>query len=77
MISACGVVFIGFLAWMTSMNNKVEAMASIDNRREGQVSMLLQGMKDTEGRFGNMTARLDRIEDKIDRLLEVKVLPKR
>ena len=77
MVAACGVIFIGFMTWMTSLNSKVEAMVQTDQRREGQVSKLLQSMEDADGRFGALNVRLDRMEDKIDRLLDVRLPSKR
>jgi len=62
-MSASGVVFVGFMAWMTSLTGKVDVHAST-------LAALAEGQNATERRFAGLDARLVRIEDKLDRVLE-------
>ena len=60
MLSACGVVFIGFMAWMTSMNSHLTNVEATMNLRWERLSAVETTVKAIE-------PRLIRIEEKIDR----------
>jgi len=60
MLSACGVVFIGFMAWMTSMNDHIANVEATMNLRWERLSAVETTVKAIE-------PRLIRIEEKIDR----------
>ena len=60
MLSACGVIFIGFMAWMTSMNGHISAVEATMNLRWERLSAVETTVKAIE-------PRLIRIEEKIDR----------
>ena len=60
MLSACGVIFIGFMAWMTSMNDHIANVEATMNLRWERLSAVETTVKAIE-------PRLIRIEDKIDK----------
>ena len=60
MLSACGVIFIGFMAWMTSMNSHLTNVEATMNLRWERLSAVETTVKAIE-------PRLIRIEEKIDR----------
>ena len=60
MLSACGVIFIGFMAWMTSMNSHLTNVEATMNLRWERLSAVETTVKALE-------PRLIRIEEKIDR----------
>ena len=65
MVSACGIVFIGFMAWMTSMNghiSQVDATMTLRGERLAALETIINGLE----------FRLIRIEDKVDTLLGAK-----
>ena len=65
MVSACGIVFIGFMAWMTSMNGHISQVEATMNLRWERLASVETAVK-------NLESRLIRIEDKVDTLLRVK-----
>ena len=62
MVSACGVVFLGFTAWMTSMNGHIAQVEATMNSRGERLATVETSMT-------GMESRLIRIEDKVDKLL--------
>ena len=63
MTSSCGIVFIGFMAWMTSMNTRLTSIDGIMALRGERVAALESVVKETNN-------RLSRMEDKIDLIVE-------
>ena len=59
MLSACGVVFIGFMAWMNNMNGHLTNVEATMNMRWERLAAVETTVKAIE-------PRLIRIEDKID-----------
>ena len=66
-ISSCGVVFIGFMTWMTSLNGKISSLEAAATTQavttNGRMSVL-------ETVVQTVDARIARIETKIDQLIE-------
>ena len=65
MLGACGIVFIGFMAWMTSMNGHISAV-------EATMNMRWERLAAVETAVNGLESRLIRIEDKVDKLLGAK-----
>ena len=65
MTAACGIVFIGFMAWMTSMNGHISSVEATMNMRWERLAAVENAVK-------NVESRLIRIEDKIDHLMDKK-----
>ena len=65
MTAACGIVFIGFMAWMTSMNGHISSVEATMNMRWERLAAVENAVK-------NVESRLIRIEDKIDYLVNKK-----
>ena len=65
MASACGVVFLGFMGWMTALQSDVNAMNDLNLTREGQIATLTT-------QVGQLITQQGRMEEKIDQLLERK-----
>ena len=66
-MSSCGVVFVGFMAWMTNMNGKISSLEASTTTQaittNGRMSVL-------ETVVQTVDARIARIETKIDQLIE-------
>lgn len=65
MISACGIVFIGFMAWMTSMNGHISQVEATMNLRWERLAAVETAVK-------NLETQLSRVETKVDKLLAKK-----
>ena len=68
-ISACGVVFIGFMGWMTNMNGKI---SSLDTSLTTQAITSASRMSVLETVVQTVNVRLSRMEGKLDQLVERK-----
>ena len=62
MIAACGVVFIGFMAWMSNMNGHISNVEATMNMRWERLASVETAVK-------SLDSRLIRIEDKLDHLM--------
>ena len=60
MLGACGIVFIGFMAWMNNMSGHISNVEATMNMRWERLAAVETTVKAIE-------PRLIRIEDKIDR----------
>ena len=70
MVSACGVVFIGYSGWMIHLSNQLNVLQSMSLTREGHLSTLITQMGEIGARIERNETRMIRLEDKMDRLLE-------
>ena len=66
-MSSCGVIFVGFMAWMTNMNGKISSLEAAATTQaittNGRMSVL-------ETVVQTVDSRIARIETKIDQLIE-------
>lgn len=70
MLGACGIVFIGFMAWMTSMNVKLGALEASATT---QAVAVAERVSTLETVVKTVDVRLTRIEQKLDQLIERKL----
>lgn len=64
-MSACGVVFIGFMAWMTTMNSSI---SSLEASVTSQAVVSSSRMSVLEAVVQTVDTRLTRMEGKLDQL---------
>lgn len=62
MLAACGVVFIGFMAWMNSISGHITSVEATMNLRWERLAAVETTVKSIE-------SRLLRIDDKLDTIL--------
>lgn len=65
MVASCGVVFIGFMAWMTAMQSSIGRLSDTSSLRAERLAAL-------ESNVGAINGRLLNIEAKLDKVLELR-----
>ena len=66
-MSSCGVIFVGFMAWMTSMTGKI---SSLEASTTTQAITSASRMSVLETVVQTVDSRIARMETKIDQLIE-------